>query len=450
MKTEDFWEVITSHLKKKLTSQQFKTWVKPLSFKENESDLEILAPNQFIQQWVVDRFAKEIVELGKENKYKKQIKFVSNKAKKNIKPIENTADLNQSKIKPEDLSPKSAINKTTGLNKNLNFENFVTGRANQLATAAAKQVSEKPGESYNPLFIYGGVGLGKTHLLQSIGNKVKEENKDFKVKYLHAERYVTDVVKAYEGKTFDQFKKNYHSLDLLLIDDIQFIGKKNRTQEEFFYAFNTLIENKKQIIITCDSYPKEIQGVDERLRTRFSWGLTVAIEPPELEMRVAILLKKASISKINLPEDVAFFIAKQIRSNVRELEGALNRIVALSNFTNLPIDLILAKEALKDLIAVRGRQVTVENIQKTVADYYKIKISDMVGKKRSRNFSKPRQIAMALTRELTNLSYPEIGNYFGGRHHTTVMHACEEIEEQRLDNQSLGQDLGFLTQVLRG
>jgi len=450
MKTEDFWEVITSHLKKKLNSQQFKTWVKPLSFKENESDLEILAPNQFIQQWVVDRFAKEIVELGKENKYKKQIKFVANKAKKNIKPIENTADLNQSKIKSEDLSPKSAINKTTGLNKNLNFENFVTGRANQLATAAAKQVSEKPGESYNPLFIYGGVGLGKTHLLQSIGNKVKEENKDFKIKYLHAERYVSDVVKAYEGKTFDQFKKNYHSLDLLLIDDIQFIGKKNRTQEEFFYAFNTLIENKKQIIITCDSYPKEIQGVDERLRTRFSWGLTVAIEPPELEMRVAILLKKASISKINLPEDVAFFIAKQIRSNVRELEGALNRIVALSNFTNLPIDLILAKEALKDLIAVRGRQVTVENIQKTVADYYKIKISDMVGKKRSRNFSKPRQIAMALTRELTNLSYPEIGNYFGGRHHTTVMHACEEIEEQRLDNQSLGQDLGFLTQVLRG
>jgi chromosomal replication initiator protein len=450
MKTEDFWEVITSHLKKKLTSQQFKTWVKPLSFKESESDLEILAPNQFIQQWVVDRFAKEIVELGKENKYKKQIKFVSNKVKRNIKPIENKVDLNQSKTKPEDLLPKSNINKTTGLNKNLNFENFVTGRANQLATAAAKQVSEKPGESYNPLFIYGGVGLGKTHLLQSIGNKVKEENKDFKIKYLHAERYVTDVVKAYEGKTFDQFKKNYHSLDLLLIDDIQFIGKKNRTQEEFFYAFNTLIENKKQIIITCDSYPKEIQGVDERLRTRFSWGLTVAIEPPELEMRVAILLKKASISKINLPEDVAFFIAKQIRSNVRELEGALNRIVALSNFTNLPIDLILAKEALKDLIAVRGRQVTVENIQKTVADYYKIKISDMVGKKRSRNFSKPRQIAMALTRELTNLSYPEIGNYFGGRHHTTVMHACEEIEDQRLDNQSLGQDLGFLTQVLRG
>jgi chromosomal replication initiator protein len=450
MKTEEFWEVIVLHLKKKLSSQQFKTWVKPLSFRENENDFEILAPNQFVQQWIMDRFAKEIVELGKESKYKKQIKFVSNKAKKNPKPVENSLNNTESKTKLEELSSKSAINKITGLNKNLNFDNFVTGRANQLAIAAAKQVSEKPGESYNPLFIYGGVGLGKTHLLQSIGNKVKDENKDFKVKYLHAERYVTDVVKAYEGKTFDQFKKNYHSLDLLLIDDIQFIGKKNRTQEEFFYAFNTLIENKKQIIITCDSYPKEIQGVDERLRTRFSWGLTVAIEPPELEMRVAILLKKASISKINLPEDVAFFIAKQIRSNVRELEGALNRIVALSNFTNLTIDLNLAKDALKDLIAVRGRQVTVENIQKTVADYYKIKMSDMVGKKRSRNFSKPRQIAMALTRELTNLSYPEIGNYFGGRHHTTVMHACEEIEDQRLDNQSLGQDLGFLTQVLRG
>jgi chromosomal replication initiator protein len=388
MKTEDFWEVIVLHLKKKLSSQQFKTWVKPLAFRENENDFEILAPNQFVQQWIVDRFAKEIVELGKESKYKKQIKFVSNKAKKNPKPVENSLNNTESKTKLEELSSKSAINKITGLNKNLNFDNFVTGRANQLATAAAKQVSEKPGESYNPLFIYGGVGLGKTHLLQSIGNKVKEANKDFKVKYLHAERYVTDVVKAYEGKTFDQFKKNYHSLDLLLIDDIQFIGKKNRTQEEFFYAFNTLIENKKQIIITCDSYPKEIQGVDERLRTRFSWGLTVAIEPPELEMRVAILLKKASISKINLPEDVAFFIAKQIRSNVRELEGALNRIVALSNFTNLAIDLNLAKEALKDLIAVRGRQVTVENIQKTVADYYKIKISDMVGKKKISKFFK--------------------------------------------------------------
>jgi chromosomal replication initiator protein len=447
MQSEEIWEIIQSHLRKKLTPQQYKTWANPLLVSENEQSLEIIAPNHFIKQWISERFAKDIEALAKEHKYVKPITFETNNKKTAKRPEKK--ELQKENVVSTNINVGN-ISKSTGLNKNLNFENFVTGRANQLATAAAKQVSEKPGESYNPLFIYGGVGLGKTHLLQSIGNKVKADNKDLKIKYLHAEKYVTDVVKAYEGKTFDQFKKNYHSLDLLLIDDIQFIGKKNRTQEEFFYAFNTLIENKKQIIITCDSYPKEIQGVDERLRTRFSWGLTVAIEPPELEMRVAILLKKASLSKINLPEDVAFFIAKQIRSNVRELEGALNRIVALSNFTKHPIDLNLAKEALKDLIAVRGRQVTIENIQKTVADYYKIKISDMVGKKRSRNFSKPRQIAMTLTRELTNLSYPEIGNYFGGRHHTTVMHACDEIEEQRLTNQSLGQDLGFLTQVLRG
>ena len=275
-----------------------------------------------------------------------------------------------------------------------------------MATAAGKQVAENPGETYNPLFIYGGVGLGKTHLMHAIGNHVKLLKPDSKIKYLHAERYVHAVVKAYENKSFDSFKKTFHNLDLLLIDDIQFIAKKNRTQEEFFYAFNHLIENKKQIIITCDSYPKEIIGVDDRLRTRFSWGLTVSIDPPELEMRVAILLKKAEQNKINLPEDVAFFVAKQIRSNVRELEGALNRIVAMSNFMNVPINTNLAKESLKDLIAVRGRQVSVENIQKTVAEFYKIKISDILSKKRSRNFSRPRQIAMTLTRELTNLSFP--------------------------------------------
>ena len=286
--------------------------------------------------------------------------------------------------------------------------------------------------------------------MHAIGNHLKKGQPNAKVKYLHAERYVHDVVKAYENKSFDSFKKNYHSLDLLLIDDIQFIAKKNRTQEEFFYAFNTLIENKKQIIITCDSYPKEIAGVDERLRTRFSWGLTVSIDPPELEMRVAILLKKASEIKIKLSDEVAFFVAKQIRSNVRELEGALNRIVAMSNFTGKIIDLSLTKESLKDLIAVRGRQVSVDNIQKTVADYYKIKIGDIHGKKRSRNFSRPRQIAMSLTRELTNLSFPEIGEAFGGRHHTTIMHACDEIENLRLTDQAVSQDLGFLTQVLRG
>jgi len=372
------------------------------------------------------------------------IEFKSIKKQKIISQTSHTKKIDK---KNKETPEKT---KTTGLNKAFNFDNFVTGKANQLATAAAKQISENPGKSYNPLFIYGGVGLGKTHLIQAIGNHLKGLQPESKIKYLHAERYVSDVVKAYENKSFDSFKKQYHSLDLLLIDDIQFIAKKNRTQEEFFYAFNSLIENKKQIIITCDSYPKEIIGVDERLRTRFSWGLTVAIEPPELEMRVAILKKKAEEVNIKLPEEVAFFVAKQIRSNVRELEGALNRIVAMANFSGRQIDMHLTKESLKDLIAVRGRQVSVENIQKTVADYYKIKIADMHSKKRSRNFSRPRQIAMSLTRELTNLSFPEIAEAFGGRHHTTIMHACEEIESLRLKDHNVGQDLGFLTQVLKG
>jgi chromosomal replication initiator protein len=303
--------------------------------------------------------------------------------------------------------------------------------------------------AYNPLFIYGGVGLGKTHLLQAIGNHLKQQRPDAKVRYLHAERYVSDVVKAYEHKAFDEFKQLYHSLDLLLIDDIQFFAKKSRTQEEFFYAFNSLIESKKQIIITCDTYPKEIVDVDERLRTRFSWGLTVAVEPPELEMRVAILLKKAEAARFDLHEDVAFFIAKQVRSSVRELEGALNRIVAMAKFTGHAVDVSLAREALKDLIAVRGRQITMENIQKTVADYYKIKVAEMYSKKRSRNFARPRQIAMALARELTNHSFPEIGEAFGSRHHTTVMHACDEVEQLRQNDPNLARDIAFLVQVIR-
>jgi len=446
MSQNTLWVDFIEHCKENFTAQQFNTWIKPLSLKsddENPAIFEIIAPNQFVVQWVKDRLQGYLQNLVQESRVNLEIKFtvIQNKNKQ-VTEISNPITNKQIDKKQKE--------KTTGLNKDFLFENFVTGQANQLATAAAKQIADNPGESYNPLFIYGGVGLGKTHLLQAIGNYLKTKQPDFKIKYLHAERYVHDVVKAYENKSFDSFKKQYHSLDLLLIDDIQFIARKNRTQEEFFYAFNSLIENKKQIIITCDSYPKEIAGVDERLRTRFSWGLTVAIEPPELEMRVAILLKKAEQIKLKLPEDVAFFVAKQIRSNVRELEGALNRIVAMSNFTNKPIDIILAKESLKDLIAVRGRQVSVENIQKTVADYYKIKVADMHSKKRSRNFSRPRQVAMTLTRELTNLSFPEIAEAFGGRHHTTIMHACDEIEHLRLNDQIIGQDLGFLTQVLKG
>lgn len=440
------WIDCVEEIKKKISKQQFTTWVTPLNYSYNNETQTVLlsAPNQFILQWVKDRFYDEIrnkfINLNKEI----QVEFKS--VKKTKAPLGQISSI-QSGTKEIERQAKT---KSTGLNKSFNFGNFVTGKANQLATAAAKQIAENPGKSYNPLFIYGGVGLGKTHLIQAIGNELRQTHPDAKIKYLHAERYVSDVVKAYENKSFDSFKKQYHSLDLLLIDDIQFIGKKNRTQEEFFYAFNTLIENKKQIIITCDSYPKEIVGVDERLRTRFSWGLTVAIEPPELEMRVAILKKKAEEINITLPDDVAFFVAKQIRSNVRELEGALNRIVAMSNFSGRAIDISLTKESLRDLIAVRGRQVSVENIQKTVADYYKIKIADMHSKKRSRNYSRPRQIAMSLTRELTNLSFPEIAEAFGGRHHTTIMHACDEIESLRLNDQNIGQDLGFLTQVLKG
>jgi chromosomal replication initiator protein len=445
MEIDKFWLLCLESCKKELTPQQYNTWLKPLVPEHDKENnvLYIVAPNLFVLQWVKERFNENLVILTKEHIKSTQLDYKVNKQKsrKTTNTLEKIFLPQTEKTKPT---------KSNGLNKAFTFDNFVTGKANQLATAAAVQIAENPGLAYNPLFIYGGVGLGKTHLIHAIGNHLTKLQPDAKIKYLHAERYVHDVVKAYENRAFDSFKKTYHSLDLLLIDDIQFIAKKNRTQEEFFYAFNSLIENKKQIIITCDSYPKEIVGVDERLRTRFSWGLTVAIDPPELEMRVAILLKKAEENKMSLPEDVAFFIAKQIRSNVRELEGALNRILAMSNFTGREINISLAKESLKDLIAVRGRQVTVENIQKTVAEYYKIKISDIHSKKRSRNFSRPRQIAMSLTRELTNLSFPEIGEAFGGRHHTTIMHACDEVEQLRLRDHMVGQDLGFLTQVLRG
>ena len=476
---EKFWSICLGRFEQELSPQQFNTWIKPLKFDATNGRLRLIAPNRFVQQWVKDRFLSKIESIAREllpeitvieldivneqNKTEEEKKNNINNndvmAKDVIADYVAANSLRKSHINdlPQNKKTNSRNNSViniknqniSGLNPSFNFDNFVTGRANQLARAAAIQVANNPGAAYNPLFIYGGVGLGKTHLLQAIGNHLKKQNPDANIRYLHAERYVSDVVKAYENKTFDEFKRQYHSLDLLLIDDIQFFAKKTRTQEEFFYAFNTLIEEKKQIIITCDTYPKEIIDVDERLRTRFSWGLTVAVEPPELEMRVAILLKKAEEAKIDLHEDVAFFVAKQIRSSIRELEGALNRIVAMANFTGHAIDLHLAKDALRDLIAVRGRQITIENIQKTVADYYKIKVADMYSKKRTRNFSRPRQIAMALARELTNHSFPEIGVVFGNRHHTTVMHACDEIEQLRLNDQAIARDLGFLIQVLR-
>jgi chromosomal replication initiator protein len=458
----NFWSNCLLRFENELSAQQYNTWVKPLKAEVTEDTVRILAPNRFVLQWVKEKFLSQIQNIAEELLPEHviiELDIGQNASKptelsKKSTPVKDifkdtvTTEIQKTSSKIASSSRRTSA-KTSGLNPSFNLDNFVTGRANQLARAAAIQVADNPGLAYNPLFIYGGVGLGKTHLLQAIGNHLKKSKPDANIRYLHAERYVSDVVKAYENKAFDQFKQEYHSLDLLLIDDIQFFAKKTRTQEEFFYAFNTLIEEKKQIVITCDTYPKEIIDVDERLRTRFSWGLTVAIEPPELEMRVAILLKKAESVNIELHEDVAFFVAKQIRSSVRELEGALNRIIAMANFTGHPIDIHLAKDALRDLIAVRGRQITIENIQKTVADYYKIKVSEMYSKKRARSVARPRQIAMSLARELTNHSFPEIGEAFGSRHHTTVMHACEEIENLRLNDQTIARDIGFLTQVIR-
>ena len=483
---ENFWPACLSRFENELSAQQFNTWIKPLQAAIDGDTVRIFAPKRFVMQWVKDRFLKKIEQFAAElNLSSMKIEFIVGELNSNNKNSTDKTQHSNEKIKPStqhyvdddlktslelnlktslikplnSITTKNSVNskanqhkkiEDSGLNPSFNFDNYVTGRANQLARAAAIQVAENPGAAYNPLFIYGGVGLGKTHLLQAIGNELKLHNPNAKIRYLHAERYVSDVVKAYEHKAFDEFKRQYHLLDLLLIDDIQFFAKKTRTQEEFFYAFNSLIEAKKQIVITCDTYPKEIADVDERLRTRFSWGLTVAVEPPELEMRVAILLKKAEAVNLNLPEDVAFFIAKQIRSSVRELEGALNRIIAMAKFTGHAIDVHLAKDALRDLIAVRGRQVTMENIQKTVADYYKIKVAEMYSKKRTRNFARPRQVAMALSRELTNHSFPEIGEAFGGRHHTTVMHACDEIDQLRQNDPTIARDIGFLVQVIRG
>jgi chromosomal replication initiator protein len=319
-----------------------------------------------------------------------------------------------------------------------------------LARAAAAQVAEKSGSAYNPLFIYGGVGLGKTHLAHAIGNYFREHHPQGKVRYIHAEQYVSDVVRAYQHKAFDDFKRYYHSLDMLLIDDIQFMSGKSRTQEEFFYAFNALIESHKQVVITCDTYPKEIAGMENRLISRFGWGLTVAVEPPELEMRVAILIKKAEQDKIVLPEDVAFFLARQIQSNVRELEGCLKRVLAYAHFNRQPLSLDLCREALRDLLAVQNRQISVENIQKTVADYYKIKVADMYSKKRPASIARPRQIAMYLAKELTQKSLPEIGELFGGRDHTTVLHAVRKIGSERQQLTELNQQLHILEQTLKG
>jgi len=441
---QNLWDACLRRLEQELPAQQFNTWIRPLAPEAGaDSDTLVLtAPNRFVLELVRERFAARIEKLAAEASGRDcGVRLV---LARGLEPAPRAPAV--ARAAADAPSPLERAR----LNRAFTFESFVTGKANQLARAAAVQVAENPGISYNPLFIYGGVGLGKTHLLQAIGNHVADQRPQARIRYSHAEQYVTDVVRAYQQKSFDEFKRYYHSLDLLLIDDIQFFSNKGRTQEEFFYAFNALVEAHKQIVITCDSYPKEIAGMEERLISRFGWGLTVAIEPPELEMRVAIVLKKAEMEAIEVSEDIAFFIAKHIRSNVRELEGALKKVLAFARFTGREMTLELAKEALRDILNVASRQVSVEGIQKTVAEYFKIKVSDMHSKKRSRNVARPRQVAMALAKDLTQMSLPEIGEAFGNRDHTTVLHACRTIASLRKQDSGLNRDYLVLEQVLKG
>ncbi len=464
---ENFWQACSARLEQELTPQQYSAWIKPLIPLDYEDGrLRIAAPNRFKLDWVKTQFANRITALAAEH-YESavDVQFVldprTNARKPNMLAPAVAGDGGEASDIPERvigmgvsaaemLSDSNPRREQSRINTALTFDSFVTGKANQLARAAAIQVANNPGVSYNPLFLYGGVGLGKTHLIHAIGNQVLADNPNVRIRYIHAEQYVRDVVTAYQRKGFDDFKRYYHSLDLLLIDDIQFFGGKNRTQEEFFYAFEALIAAKKQIIITSDTYPKEITGMDDRLISRFDSGLTVAVEPPELEMRVAILLKKAAQEGVGLSDDVAFFVAKHLRSNVRELEGALRKILAYSRFHGKDITIDVVKDALKDLLSVQNRQISVENIQKTVADFFNIKVADMYSKKRPANIARPRQIAMYLAKELTQKSLPEIGELFGGRDHTTVLHAVRKIAADRGKNPEINHELHVLEQTLKG
>ena len=448
-----FWDSCLEYFKTVLSSQQYKTWVHPLDGAIINGEIVIVAPNRFLLVWARDNYSKDLKRLAKDSSGSQlPIRFTLKTpppADQNVSEPEAT-ELPTNTSEPVDSKVAKKNNRLPQLNPAFTFDSFVTGRGNQLARAAALQVCDNPAKAYNPLFIYGGVGLGKTHLVQAIGNVTAEKTPGAKILYIHAEKYVSDVVSAYQHKSFEQFKRLYHSLDLLLIDDIQFFAKKARTQEEFFYLFNALMQSKKQVVMTCDTFPKEISGMEDRLVSRFGSGLTVAIEPPELELRVAILLKKAEEDDLNLSEEVAFFVATHIQSNVRELEGALKRITAYANFTKEPVSVSLAKEALKDLLASNSKLITIDSVQKCVADYYKLKVSDMFSKKRTRSVARPRQMAMALSKELTSYSLPDIGDAYGGRDHTTVLHACRKIAELRTTDTNTARDFNALIQILRG
>ena len=469
----EFWQTCLRQLEQELPPQQISAWIRPLvplAFDESQAVLRVSAPNRFKLDWVRKNFLHQIEDLATEW-YKRPVQVAFELATPSRPaPVARGAALVPEA--PGQASPTAApaavqapapaaavvnaaaaevVHDRSRLNTELTFDNFVTGKANQLARAAALQVAENPGVSYNPLFLYGGVGLGKTHLIHAIGNALLGGGNGRRVRYVHADQYVSDVVKAYQRKAFDEFKRYYHSLDLLLIDDIQFFAGKNRTQEEFFYAFEAMVAQRKQIIITSDTYPKELSNIDSRLISRFDSGLTVAIEPPELEMRVAILLRKAETEGVAMPEEVAFFIAKHLRSNVRELEGALRKVSAYARFHGREVlSVEVCKDALKDLLSVSNGQITVENIQKTVADFYKIKVADMYSKRRPANIALPRQVAMYLAKELTQKSLPEIGDLFGGRDHTTVLHAVRKISDARSKQTELNHALHVLEQTLKG
>jgi chromosomal replication initiator protein len=481
------WQQCLARLQDELPSQQFNTWIRPLKVNEEGRVIQLLAPNRFVQDWVRDKYFSRIRELvadyatdatqgvalivgpsgsaaprinaagGDQARIITPPTFVPSAPLANTMPGQSSPRQERALAQPQlplgavperVVQVEGSVRHQSYLNRAFTFSSFVQGKSNQLALAAAKQVAENPGSSYNPLFLYGGVGLGKTHLMHAVGAALIERNPNAKVVYLHSERFVADMVKALQLNAINEFKRFYRSVDALLIDDIQFFAGKERSQEEFFHTFNALLESGQQMILTCDRYPKEIAGLEDRLKSRFGWGLTVAVEPPELETRVAILLKKAEEGNIALPEDAAFFLAKKIRSNVRELEGALKRVVANSHFTGESITTPFIQESLRDLLALQDRQVSIDNIQKTVASYYKIKIADLLSKRRSRSVARPRQLAMALAKELTNHSLPEIGDAFGGRDHTTVLHACRKIKELREADRDIHDDYDNLYRSL--
>jgi chromosomal replication initiator protein len=456
------WKKCLADLSDEIDNQNlFNTWISPLHAQETSNKITLLAPNQFVFRWVKTHYMDLISQTVSKNSSETiEILLGIGIGKVDANKFEEATsqpDLQKPLIKSRYDYRKKTTNihfggnngETTGnINPSFNFSNFVEGNSNRLAKAAALQVAQNPGQAYNPLFLYGGVGLGKTHLIHSMGNFIRSQNPEAKILYLHSERFVADMIKALQRNDMDNFKRFYRSINCLLIDDIQFFANKERSQEEFFHTFNYLLDDKQQIVLTCDRYPKEITGLEERLQSRFGWGLTVAIEPPELETRVAILMSKAEQTNTHLPNDVAFFIAKHIQSNVRELEGALKRVTANAQFTGQTLSVDVAKEALKDLLALQAKLVTIDNIQRTVAEHYKIKIADLLSKRRSRSIARPRQLAMMLSKELTSHSLPEIGDAFGGRDHTTVLHACRKMKELLQTNLDIQEDHRLLVRIL--